>query len=93
MQEVFIYLDVSLKFLWYRYQLVIIKSYSRLHAVVPLLYAPANSLVQFSILVCSLVCRTKRGGAYQKFFVVGFFARNFFFELAFLTQGLNTSSW
>ena len=79
----------------YSYQLVVINSYSCLHAAVLLLYAPAYSrgcsLVFFFSL--SLVCRTKRGGAYHKCIVVGLFVQNFFFELAFLTLGSNTSSW
>jgi len=48
-------------------QLVVINSHSCLPVAAPVLYTPAYSkaAVQFSFLflVCSLVCRAKRGGA------------------------------
>ena len=70
----------------YSYKLVVINSYSCLHAAVPLLYAPVYSRGY-------LVCRTKRGGAYHKCIVIGLFVQNFFFEFAFLTLGNKTSFW
>ena len=79
------------------YQLVVSNSYSCLYTAVLSVYTPAYSrdcgLVQFSILVCSLVCRTKRSGAYHKCFVVGLFVQYFHFYFDFLTLGANTSSW
>ena len=81
----------------YSYPLVVINSYPSHHAAVLLLYATGYSrgcgLVSFYFLVCSLMCRTKRGGTYHKCIAVGLFVQNFFFELAFLTLGSNTSSW